>query len=161
MSKKRVYLSLLLVIIALMLQITMVSASETEWYELKEETFLTDTEQISELETSATPYTLYIMSTTGYIMKVSSSKIGMRSEVFCIEEVTKITTTFTLQKKSGSSWTTVGSGSVSQSNSDHMYKSMTASGLSSGTYRCLLHTSVIGKSGYSESINGVTGSVTI
>ncbi len=163
MKKGKKFIGLLVTFVLLLMQATVVMAEEKEWYELKEkpldEIVITNEDFNSEVE--ITPYTRYIMNVTLTLAKLSSSSLNMRSEVFCIESVSKITTTFDLQKKSGSKWVSVGTGSVSQSNSDHMYKSMTASGVSSGTYRCVATTTVTGKTGYTETVSGISGTITL
>lgn len=163
MKKGKKIIGLFVAFILLFMQATSVMAGEKEWYELKEKPLdgLVVISEDSSAEIEITPYTRYIMNVTVSLVKLSSSSLNMRSEVFCTESVSKITTTFDLQKKSGSKWVSVGTGSVSQSNSDHMYKSMTASGVPSGTYRCVAVTTVTGKTGYTETVSGTSGSITI
>lgn len=85
--------------------------------------------------------------------------IWMRCEVYCTETMSKITTVFTLQKKVGNSWVDVGQGTVSETNTNSMYKTMEATGVSSGTYRCVTNTQVISKTGYSETSSAISGVV--
>lgn len=161
--KKKWKIVILLLIAMLMMQTSVVRAEDREWYEFKEETvdISSQLKEILDTQTEITPYTRYIMNATVSIVELSSGKLNVRSEVFCNQEVSKITTVFNVQKKSGNSWNSVGSGTVSQSNSDHMYKSMSASGASSGTYRCIANTTVIGKTGYTETVSVISGSITI
>lgn len=139
------------------LQATSVSASEIEWYDLIEEDIVL--EDAPNTNEQVNPYTLYIGGATLSLQKMASGKFGMRSEVICSETMKKIETTFKLQKKSGSSWVTVGSGTVSQNDTKTMYKAMTVSGVASGTYRCVGTSKVTSYSGYSETVTLTTDSV--
>lgn len=155
--KKKCKGLLFLLISVFVLQTIPVGATEIEWYDLKEENILL--EDIQDNNEGISPNTLYIAGATITLQKMGTGKFGMRSEVFCSETMKKIETTFKLQKKSGSSWKTVGTGTVSQNDSNKMYKSMTASGVSSGTYRCVASSKVTSYSGYSETVSITSGSV--
>lgn len=144
----------------LLFQTMMINAEEREWYELQEDTIQEEI-QIKEETTEISPYTLYIAGATVTLLKKSDSKVSMRSEVFCSETMKKIETVFELQKKSGNSWITVGTGTVSESNSTSLYKSMSASGVSSGTYRCIASSKATSYSGYAETVSVVSGSVKV
>ena len=95
------------------------------------------------------------------IAKVSSSKVSMRAEVHCAAVMSKITITFYLQKLSGSTWKDVGSTTVYAYNTSSTAKSVTASGLSAGTYRTKATVVVTVSSGYSEAANGYSGSINL
>lgn len=153
MKKKKLLFPIIMMIILLMGQTLNVWAAETEWYDLQEITENSDAEKISEEELSITPYSRYIMGAKVIVKRPSSDVIMMRSEVYCTETMKTITTVFTLQKKVGNSWVNVGQGTVSTSNSNSMYKSMEATGVSAGTYRCVADTRVTSKSGYTESVS--------
>ncbi len=155
---RKIFVALLLV--SLMLSQTLcVWGAEKEWYELKEIEINPDEKIIDDEEMQVTPYTRYIMGASVIVRRPSTDTIWMRSEVYCSAEMSKITTVFTLQKKSGSRWVNVGQGSVSVSNDNSMYKSMEATGVSSGTYRCIADTQVISKSGYSETVSVTSDTV--
>lgn len=155
--KKR-YKSVIFLLIAIfMLQTVSVGATEKEWYELKEDDTLIEDFQNEEGEISL--YTLYIAGATITLKKMGTGEFGMRTEVICSETMKKIETIFTLQKKSGNSWVTVGSGTVSQSNTRTMYKAMSASGVASGTYRCIASSKATSYSGYSETVSITSSSV--
>lgn len=156
MKKKCRILAFLLTAI-FMLQTIPVGAMEREWYDLKEENILIDDSSSEEEEINL--YTLYIAGATVTLKKMGSGEFGMRSEVICSETMKKIETVFTLQKKSGSSWVTVGTGSVSQSDTRTMYKAMTASGVASGTYRCIASSKATSYSGYSETVSITSSAV--
>ena len=128
-----------------------------EWYDLKEEDIIL--ENGTNENDGISVYTLYIGGATLTLQKMGEGKFGMRSEVICSETMKKIETTFKLQKKSGSSWVTVGTGTVSQNDTQTMYKSMTASGVSSGTYRCVASSKATSYSGYSETVSITSSSV--
>lgn len=132
---------------------------EHEWYELREIEDDTIDQRVLNEELEATPYTRYILGATAILRKPSNGVLWMRSEVYCTETMSKITTVFTLQKKVGSSWVNVGQGTVSSSNDNSMYKSMEATGVSSGTYRCIADTRVVSKTGYSETISVISNIV--
>lgn len=157
--KKKYMLIVFLLLSIIVFQTVSVGAAEIEWYELKEEDFQLSDIQNENEEVSL--YTLYIGGATLSLKKLDSGKLGMRSEVFCSETMKKIETTFKLQRKAGGSWATVGTGTVSESNSRTMYKSMSASNPASGTYRCIATTKVTSYSGYSETVTITSASITI
>lgn len=160
--KRKTGILITLILILLIGQIVPVMGAEPEWYDLKE-IAIDDEGQKNTLYSSdeIVPYTRYIMGATATLLEGGANKLLMRSEVFCTEEMATISTSFTLQKKSGNSWVTVGKGSVSVKNSNHMYKGMSASGVSSGTYRCIADTKVTNKVGYSETISVTSGQISI
>ena len=152
MKKFKFFSALVMLVTLLIGQTLSVWADEKEWYELQEveEDISEDNSIVIGDEMEVSPYTRYILGAEAILKKPSSGVLWMRSEVYCTETMSKITTTFTLQKKSGNSWIDVGKGSVSVTNDNSMYKSMQATGVSSGTYRCVANTQVVSKSGYSE-----------
>lgn len=132
-----------------------------EWYTMVEESFENAEEQVGESE-EVMPYTLYVVDVVSAIAKISSSKVGLRADVYCASTVQSITVTFYLQKYNGSSWTNVSSGTASvATNVSSTTKQMTVTGLSSGTYRTKTVTLVRDKYGYSETVTGYSGSLTI
>lgn len=133
--------------------------AEKEWYELHEIDDGSEERLISQEDIEIMPYNRYILGAQAIMKRPSTSVLWMRSEVYCTEIMSKITTTFTLQKKSGSSWVDVGQGSVSVSNDNSMYKSMEVTGASSGTYRCIANTRVVSKSGYAETFTTTSNTV--
>ena len=157
--KNKKILALVLAIMMLFIQIISVSAEETgtdEWYELVEEDFEMDTVP----EQDIAPYSLYLMNVLSSIVKINSSKVGMRADVLCAGVMDKITVVFYLQKLSGTSWNTVGSTTVYATNVSSTVKSVTASNLSKGTYRT--KTSVlVTVSGYSETLTSYSGSINL
>lgn len=159
--KRRIRSIIALIMVLFICQAIPVSGGEQEWYELNEIAVDEDWQQDISYSDEVVPYSRYIMGASATLLKGGSKELLMRSEVFCTQEMSAITTSFTLQKKSGSSWITVGKGSVSAYNSNHMYKGMSASGVSSGTYRCVADTRVTNSTGYSETISVISGQVTI
>ena len=156
--KTKKIVALVLAMMMLFAQVVSVSAEETEideWYELVEEDF----EMVTEPDQMASPYALYLMGVITSIAKLSSSKVGMRAEVSCTDVMSKITIVFYLQKLSGTSWHNVGSTTVYAYNTTHTAKSVTASNLSSGTYRTKACVMVTASNGYSESLTGYSGSI--
>ena len=152
--------ALILVMMLLFAQIIPVSAEETEiteWYELIEEDF----EMVTEPDASASPYMLYLMNVITSIVKVDSNKVGMRAEVHCSTVMSKITITFKLQKLSGTSWYDVGSTVVYAYNTSSTAKKVTASNLSSGTYRAKASVKITAPNGISETANGYSGSINL
>lgn len=160
MKRKRV-LAVVLAMIMLFVQVVSVSAEETgtdEWYELVEEDF----EMVSESTQTVSPYSLYLMNVITSIVKKDSNKVGMRAEVLCDDVMSKITITFYLQKLSGTSWHNVGSTVVYAYNTSSTAKSVTASNLSSGTYRTKAAVMVTASnSSYSETLTGYSGSINL
>lgn len=157
--KKRKLLFSIIMVMLLFCQTINVWGEETEWYDLQEITIGTETGAILEKSAEITPYSRYIMGAKVIIKRPSTDVIMVRSEVYCTEVMSKIATTFTIQKKSGSSWINVAQGTVSTTNDNSMYKSMEATGVSSGTYRCVANTRVTSTAGYTESVSLTSGEV--
>lgn len=159
--KTKKLVALILVMMMIFTQVVSVCAEEigaTEWYELVEEDF----EMVTESDTSASPYMLYIMNVITSIVKLGSNKVGMRAEVHCASVMSKITITFKLQKLSGTSWNDVGSTVVYATNTSSTAKSVTASNLSRGTYRTKATVKVTASnSSYSESVTGYSASINL
>lgn len=162
MSRLKKRIILVLSSILLLLQVFPVYAeenSETEWYDMVEEEFSADMDSLDDI---VSPYTLYIMNVQTSLAKISSSKLGLRADVYCTSTVQSVTVTFYLQKKSGSTWVNVASGTpASVSNVNRTNRQMTVSGLSSGTYRAKSVTRVTDQYGYSETVTGYSGSLSI
>lgn len=132
--------------------------STDEWYEMVEEEF----DLVEENGDDIVPYTVYIVDVQTSMVKISSSKLGLRADVYCDSTVKSITVTFYLQKYTGSSWKNVSSGTASTAtNVSYTAKQMTCTGVSSGTYRAKTVTRVVGQNGYSESVTGYSGSLNI
>ncbi len=158
--KKRKNIFLVLLFVLLFTGTLSANAEDMEWYELHEiDNDISEEKLISQNDMEIIPYTRYILGAQAIMKRPSSSVLWMRSEVYCTETMSKITTTFTLQKKSGNSWINVGKGSVSVTNDNSMYKSMEVTGASAGTYRCVASTQVISKSGYSETFTTTSNTV--
>lgn len=158
--KTKKILTLVLVMMMLFTQVISVSAEETEtdeWYELLEEDF----EMVAEPDQTISPYALYLMNVITSIVKLDSNKVGMRAEVHCSAVMSKITITFKLQKLSGTAWNTVGSTTVYAYNTSSTAKSVTASNLSSGTYRTKASVMITAPNGYGESATGYSGSINL
>lgn len=161
MRKYKIILPIILLISLFCGQTFTVFGAEQEWYSLTEVDDNLESDTIVLDEEEITPYSRYILGASVLLRNPSSGVLQMRSEVYCTETMSKITTTFTLQKKSGGSWVNVGQGTVSASNDNSMYKSMKATGASSGTYRCIADTKVVSKSGYAETVSVVSGDLKI
>lgn len=159
MKKRKFIVCIALMITLLVTQTFCVWGEEQEWYILKEAEDDLEVYTVFENDAEITPYTRYIVGASVIIRRPSQDEIWMRSEVYCSEVMSKITTVFTLQKKVGNSWVNVGEGSVSSSNDNSMYKSMEATGVSAGTYRCIADTKVVSKSGYSETVSVTSNTV--
>ncbi len=161
MKKSKKYIVIILSCMLFLLQIVPVYAEENnniEWYEMIEEEY----ETVGNVDDAITPYTQYILNVVTSMTKLSSSKLGLRADVYCVSTVQSITVTFYLQKYTGSSWKTVSSGTASAAtNVSSTAKQMTVSGLSSGTYRAKTETLVRDKYGYAETVTGYSGSLTI
>lgn len=143
-----------------MMSFNVVSAEEIdkkEQYELQIE----DIESGEKVFSDIVPYAKYIMDVHTTITKKSSSSVGIRADVYCIEKVSKIDITFSLQKLSGSTWVTVATANASAANVASTAKSITASGLSGGTYRGKANVKVTDKYGYSETATSYTGGIKV
>lgn len=108
-----------------------------------------------------TPYTKYLMNVQTTIARLEPGKVGIRAHVYCTTTMSNIDITFYLQKKSGSSWATVGTGRASATNVSDVGKSVSTTAVSSGTYRGKVIARVTDKYGYSESMTSYSGSITI
>ena len=139
-------------------QCSLVLASETEQYEMVEMNNDDILQQVH--RRSSTMFAIYANIYTS-IIKISSNQVGIRAETVCSETVKSISVTYTLQKWNGSQWVRVASKTASASNVAQTVKSYTISGLSSGKYRTKAIASVTGYSGYTESLTGYSGSITI
>lgn len=159
MKNKKIW-ALFLAMVMLFMQIIPVCAEETnvnEWYELIEEDFQMDIEP----DQSVNPYSLYLMNVYASIAKINSTKVGMRADVHCAAVMKEITVVFYLQKLSGTSWNTVGTTTVYAYNTSSTSKSITASNLSSGTYRTKVLAKVTASNGYSETLTSYSGSINL
>lgn len=146
--------------IILILSTVPVSANENnynEWYELTEEEFTGLENDSLECDNR----TLYLVDVQTTIAKLGSGKIGILANVYCSDPVKTIKIDFVLQKKSGSSWKTVGTGTASDTNVATTAKSVTATGVAAGTYRAQATARVTDKYGYSEQLTSTTGSITM
>lgn len=156
LKRKVVYL-LVCVLLSMQIQPISIYAEEVEWYEMVEEDFEISRPENTEIQ----PYTMYIMDVITSITKISTGKVGIRADIPCSSTVSKINVTIYLQKKVGSSWTNVGSQTLSASNVSSTTKKVTVSGLSSGTYRGKVSAKVTDKYGYTESASSYSGSISI
>jgi len=153
------YIALILSCMLLVAQCSLVSASETEQYEMVE--MNNDDIFTTSSQGEVAPCLMYIANIYTSIIKISSNQIGIRAETVCSETVKSITVTYTLQKWNGSQWVRVASKTASASNVAQTVKSYTITGVSSGRYRTKATASVTGYNGYTESLTGYSGSITI
>ena len=151
------YIALILSCMLVVAQCSLVLASETEQYEMVE--MNNDDIFTTSSQGEVAPCLLYIANIYTSIIKISSNQVGIRAETVCSETVKSISVTYTLQKWNGSQWVRVASKTASAS--AQTVKSYTISGLSSGKYRTKAIASVTGYSGYTESLTGYSGSITI
>lgn len=152
--------SLFLLGLCIMMCISSVSVSAGE----KEENYFLIEEEFGvhkSFVTDIVPYTQYLMDVQTTIARLSSGKVGIRADVYCTTVMKNIDITFYLQKKSGSSWATVGTGRATATNVSDVGRSVTVTGASSGTYRGKVVARVTDKYGYSESLSSYSGSITI
>lgn len=153
--------SLFLIGLCIMMCMSSVNVSagekEEENYSLAEEEF--SVHENSPIEVA--PYTQYLMDVQTTIARLEPGKVGIRAHVYCTTTMSNIDITFYLQKKSGSSWVTVGTGRATASNVSDVGKSVTTTAVSSGTYRGKAIAKVTDKYGYSESLSSFSGSITI
>lgn len=126
-----------------------------EQYQLIEENFEVNEEEVPNI----IPYSQYLIDVQTTIAKISAGKVGIRAHVYCSSVVQDIKITFMLQKKSGSTWKTVATTTASASNVTDAARSVTASGVSSGTYRGKAIAMVTDKYGYSETLSSFSGSI--
>ena len=153
------YIALILSCMLVVAQCSLVLASETEQYEMVE--MNNDDIFTTSSQGEVAPCLLYIANIYTSIIKISSNQVGIRAETVCSETVKSISVTYTLQKWNGSQCVRVASKTASASNVAQTVKSYTISGLSSGKYRTKAIASVTGYSGYTESLTGYSGSITI
>lgn len=153
------YIALVLSCVLMVFQCSMVFAGEPEQYEMVE--MENDDMFTTSFEGEVTPYLLYIANIYTSVLKVSSTQVGIRAETVCSETVRSITVTYTLQKWTGSKWADVASKTATAYNVAQTVKSYTISGLASGRYRTKASALVTGNTGYSETLTGYSGSITI
>ena len=156
------YFMLALTAIMLCTSTSTIWASENnveKMYELKSEDFFV--KEITLLNEEITPYTKYIMNVQPTIKNFGGGKVGIHAAVYCTTAMRSINITYKLQKKSGSSWTTVATTTQSTSNVSSATKSVTASNVGAGTYRAYVTAMVTDFYGYAESLSSMSGSITI
>lgn len=155
--KKNFMLILMCIMICMSTVNVYAGEGDLENYQLVEEDF--EIEKVD--KPTITPYTKYLMNVQTTIAWLEPGKVGIRADVYCTTVMKNIDITFYLQKKSGSSWATVGTGRATASNVSDVGRSVTATGATSGTYRGKVVARVTDKYGYSESMTGYSGSITI
>ena len=128
-----------------------------EQYQLTEESFEVEEQNTPDFA----PYTRYLIDIQTTIARLDAGKVGIRAHAYCSSVMKNINYTFYLQKKSGSSWSTVATTTASAANVSDAARSVTATGVSSGTYRGKVTVRVTDKYGYSESLTGYSGSISI
>ena len=87
MIRERKYIAFIMICVLLVIQAFPVLAEEnstTEWYEMVEEEF---DDGGNDLDDIVMPYTQYIMNVQTTIAKLSSSKVGLRADVYCSSTV--------------------------------------------------------------------------
>jgi len=112
-------------------------------------------------ESDVAPVTVYLANIYTSIVKVSSSQVSIRADAVCGEKVKKLTVIYILQKWNGSKWVGIASKTASAYGVAQTSKSYTITGVSSGRYRTKATASVTGYNGYTESLTGYSGSITI
>lgn len=128
-----------------------------EQYEL---TIIENDDYFEDIESGITPRGKYITSGLTRMTEVSTGKVYMRVDINCVETVSSIQSTLTLQKLVSGTWTNVASKTVSVSDTNQMSKTISASGLASGgTYRTKSVTKVTPYSGSPETATGYSGSL--
>lgn len=127
------YIAFILSCMLLVFQCSFVFAEEPEQYEMVE----MENDDIFGLNSRSevSPALLYIANVYTSIVAISSNQVGIRAETVCSEKVKTITVTYILQKWNGSKWVGIASKTASAS--------------------------VTGYSGYTESLTGYSGSITI
>lgn len=160
MKKYKKILSIILICVLTMMMMVPVYAEELneEWYELE---IVEDDTYFEDVDFGPAVRSRYISTIITRITQVSSGKVAMRVDVNCSTKLKKIEVVLNLQKRINGVWTTVGSANVSASDVSSMSKTVTASGLSSGSYRTKATVKVTDYSGYSETSTGYSGSIVI
>lgn len=155
--KKNIMLILMCIMICMSTVNAYAGEGDLENYQLIEEDFEVEDND----KPVVTPYTKYLINVQTTIARLEAGKVGIRAYVYCTSTMKNIDITFYLQKKSGSSWATVGTGRATASNVSDVGKSVTATGATSGTYRGKVVAKVTDNYGYSESMTSYSGSITI
>lgn len=153
------YIAFILSCMLLVFQCSFVFAEEPEQYEMVE----MENDDIFGLtsRSEVSPALLYIANVYTSIVAISSNQVGIRAETVCSEKVKTITVTYILQKWNGSKWVGIASKTASAYGVAQTSKSYTITGVSSGRYRTKATASVTGYNGYTESLTGYSGSITI
>ena len=157
---------LISIMLTLALLITMsvpVHAEEcTEWYQMVFEEEGSEIDQLFDSETpQIMPRSKYIMGVQTTAKYLGSNQVAIRVDAYCNSTMKSITSIFYLQKYVNGTWYNVSSGTISVSSSNKLSKTGTLSQVASGTYRAKSVTKVTDYNGYSESINGYSGSFSI
>lgn len=156
------YFMLMLTAIMLCTSTSTIWASENnieEVYELKSEDFFVEGSTL--LNEEFAPYTRYIMNVQPTIKNFGGGKVGIHTAVYCTNTMKTIKIVFRLQKKSGTSWSTIATTTESASNVSSTTKSVTASNVGAGTYRANVTATVTDAYGYSENLTSSTTSITL
>lgn len=158
------YLAVILSCIMLLSQGTVIFAAETEGpmeqYELIERGESLGNTYVG-IDDEVMPLTLYLANVYTSIVKVSSTKVSIGAQAICSEKMQSIKVIYILQKKVNDKWVDVGSTSSTLYDVSNTSKSYTVSGISSGTYRCKASAKATAYNGYSETLTGYSGSISI
>lgn len=157
------YIAVILSCVLMLSQSSLVFAAETdnsiESYKMMEETVPDDMFEGEGIDVM--PLTLYLANIYTSIVKVNSTKVSIRAQTVCAEDVKSLTVIYTLQKKNGTKWEDVASATATTYDTSGQHKTYTISNVSSGTYRCKASAKATGYNGYSETLTGYSSSISI
>lgn len=105
------------------------------------------------------PYTLYIMNVITHIIDKGNGTIHVGAEVYCTQQMKKITVKFYLQQAINNKWVTVATATVSEEDTDFLVRFVYASNPGSGTYRAVASAMVEDYNGYAEATDGYSGDI--
>ncbi len=156
------YFALLLSCIILLSQGMVTFAEENNLNENYKWVDVTETEWIeNNNDTEISPCLLYIANVITSIVKVDSSTVSIQAETVCVEKMKSITVTYTLQKWNGSKWVDAGSQTATAYDVSVARKTYRVSNVSTGRYRCKASALATGYNGYSETLTGYSGSISL
>lgn len=153
------YIWMFLLSLYMMFSCVAVYAEETdgeEWFQMIE------SEESDSIEQGiVNPYNIYLNNVLTYISYPGNYDLKLRAEVYCGETMAEIKTNFYLQKKYNGVWKTVSQGTATKTDSHYMYKNMYVYDVTPGVYRCATNTMVTDYSGYPETMDSYSPSVTV
>lgn len=156
------YIAIILNCVLLLSQGTMIFAAEDNNIDIQYEmTEIEDDSMPIGNGFDVAPVTLYLANVYTSIVKINSSQVSIRAQAVCAQTVKSIKVVYVLQKWNGSKWIDAASATATAYDVSSTHKSYSITGLSTGTYRCKASAQATGYNGYSETLTGYSGSISL